>query len=320
MIKKELTTDYPVEGYQKKSKKGVRHTVQPHERGVGKKQEVLAKVKEIKKHPKKYYDKIQYKDLKKRIKSIDGSLKILAKRMELGDENATIDYYLLLKYRNRLADQKFWLQGKILFSKDMDFSLIPIVSSIVSENITPIIIREDSIPFSEFTRLTTDFDAQGFVIFHGPIARDGPYVYEDGKGGYKTLHKNIDNLSDIYSRYNYLPIRVSEKAGAHHAEELGYGTNFMLNKETNEIEADLVLVNDNRFKEILSKKEKYHVSPGYNDIVKNNVQFITDLDHIALALGDEIGRACTGTNEKGSSCTKVKKIHDQNLITEVVNN
>jgi hypothetical protein len=47
---------------------------------------------------------------------------------------------------------------------------------------------------------------------------------------------------------------------------------------------------------------------------------LTDVDHIGLALGAEIGRACTGTNSKGASCTKVKKVHDQNLKTEVVNN
>ena len=187
--------------------------------------------------------------------------------------------------------------------------------------LTPIIIpflRTDNVPFSEFRQLKTDFENQDFVIFHGPIVRDGPYDYPDEKGNTKTLFKEIENLRDIYSRYKYLPIKASEEVGAHYAEELGYGTNFSFNKETNEIEADLVLVNDENFKDILSKKEEYHVSPGYNDIIKGNVQFITDVDHIALSLGTEIGRACTGTNSKGVSCTKVKKInHDQNL-TEVV--
>lgn len=185
----------------------------------------------------------------------------------------------------------------------------------------PIIIpflRTDNVPFSEFTQLKTDFENQDFVIFHGPIVRDGPYDYKDENGNTETLFKEIDNLSDIYSRYKYLPIKASEEAGAHYAEELGYGTNFSLNKETNEIEADLVLVNDENFKDILRKKNEYHVSPGYNDIIKGNIQIITDVDHIALALGTEIGRACTGINSKGVSCTKVKKVnHDQNL-TEVV--
>lgn len=187
---------------------------------------------------------------------------------------------------------------------------------------TPIItpfMRSDNVPFSEFRQLKTDSLNQDFVIFHGPIVRDGPYDYEDEKGNVQTLYKKIDNLSDIYSRYKYLPIKASEQVGAHYAEELGYGTNFSLNKETNEIEADLVLVNDGNFKNILKKKNEYHVSPGYNDIIEGNVQIITDVDHIALALGPEIGRACTGTNSKGVSCTKVKKIyHDQNQIMEVV--
>ena len=315
-----MTEDYPVSGYNRISTKGKRHAVQPHDKGV-KKQQVLAKVKKLKKQPKKYYNKIQFKDLKKKIKSLDNSLKMLTKKMELGDEQSAIDYYLLLKYRNRLADQKFWLQGEILFSKDMvltecinsEFKIKPIIS----EAISPVIKRDDSISFSEFRQIKTDFDTKDFVIFHGPIARDGPYEYRDDNGNPITLHKDIDNLSDIYSRYQYLPIRASEKSGAHHAEELGYATNFSLNNETNEIEADLVLVNDSKFRKILKKKNKYHVSPGYSDIVRNGVQIITDLDHIAFALGKEISRACTGTNKKGSSCTTVNKIHNQNLM-EVV--
>ena len=316
----DLTEDYSVIGHNRISRKGKRHAVQPHDRGK-KKQQVLAKVKKLKKQPKKYYDKIQFKDIKKKIKSVDGTLKILAKKMELGDEQSTIDYYLLLKYRNRLADQKFWLEGEILFSKDMvltecinsEFKIKPIISKTIS----PVIKRDDSIPFSEFRQIKTDFDTEDFVIFHEKIAKDGPYEYRYDNGNPITLHKDIDNLSDIYSRYQYLPIRASEKSGAHHAEELGYATNFSLNNETNEIEADLVLVNDSKFRKILKKKSKYHVSPGYADIVKNGVQIITDLDHIALALGEEISRACTGTNEKGSSCTTVNRIHDQNLM-EVV--
>lgn len=191
---------------------------------------------------------------------------------------------------------------------------------ILTPVITSVIRRNDSIPFSEFKQIKTDFETKDFVIFHGPIARDGPYDYEDEKGNIITLYKDIDNLKDMYSRYNYLPMKTSEEVGAHYAEELGYGTNFSVNEETHEIEADLILVNDERFKDILSRKLEFHVSPGYNDIIKGNIQIITDLDHIALALGPEIGRACTGTNSKGVSCTKVKKLfHDQNL-TEVVSN
>jgi len=185
--------------------------------------------------------------------------------------------------------------------------------------ITSVIRRNDSIPFSEFKEIKTDFKDSDFVIFHGPIARDGPYDYTDENGNTKTLYKDIDNLKDIYSRYNYLPMKTSEIPGAHFAEEFGYATNFSVNEETNEIEADLILVNDGNFQKILSMKDEYHVSPGYNDNVIGNIQMLTDVDHIALALGPEIGRACSGTNSKGASCTIVEKIHDQNL-TEVVYN
>lgn len=211
-----------------------------------------------------------------------------------------------------------------------DFISTPIITPLISKFISlePKSLQTDAIPFSEFKQIKTDFETQDFVIFHGALARDGPYKYLDEKTGEMiTLYKEINNLKDIYSRYDYLPVKATEKIGAHYAEELGYGTNFSYNENTNEIEFDLVLVNDDNFKEIIKNKNEYHVSPGYNDIVKNNIQYITDVDHIALSLGKETGRACTGFNSKGASCSKVRPIkinHDQSQIQiknlEVVNN
>lgn len=339
----DFTEDYPVESYTKKS--GVK--VKTHKRGE-KKQEVLEKIQHLKNLEKIHNPIIQiFEPLTQKWKSL-GSSRIYKsleeakkeaikrrKRIEKDNEkrelasNSGRNAYgsaSIMPMRIKIGNKYYpaTLQDENQYQKykqhyEMDFILVPIVSKIISEEIIPVIKRTDSIPFSEFTQLKTDFITKDFAVFHGPIARDGPYKYEDGNGNWKTLYKTIENLSDIYSRYDYLPIRASVEIGAHHAEELGYGTNFMLNEETNMIEADLVLVNDEQFKEIIKKKSEYHVSPGYTDIVKNSVQIITGLDHIAFAFGEEIGRACTGINKKGSSCTKVKQIHhDQNQIMEVI--
>lgn len=173
-------------------------------------------------------------------------------------------------------------------------------------------VYSDKIPLKSFTIITEDFTSD-FIILHGTIARDGPYDYFKN-GEIITLYKDFKNLKDLYSRYDYLPMKITEEVGAHYAEELGFGYNFKPNEETHEIEVDLVIIDPSKFKEIVEKD--YHVSPGYHDYIKGNIQFILDLDHIALSLhpeGKEMARACTGQNDYGKSCTTVKKVYDQNL-------
>lgn len=318
----DLTLDYPVKGYNRVSREGKRYPVQPHERGA-KKAEILAKIRLLqlaKKNKEQFIeidiwidkgfkDKFEKELWKQDVKDVEFS--------KIDEDRVGIRYSITFRTfsKTKIPEGRNW-QLKNEFELNSDMKLFPIVSNVISQTIIPVIKREDSIALSEFREIKTDFETKDFVMFHGPIARDGPYVYETEKGKI-TLQKDIGNLSDIYSKYDYLPIKASEKVGAHYAEELGYGTNFSLNKETNEIEADLILVNDDQFKEILKNKDNYHVSPGYSDIVKNGIQIITDLDHIALALGNEISRACTGTNEKGSSCTTVKQLQSKSIM-EVV--
>ena len=323
----ELTVDYPVEGYTKKS--GIK--VKTHERnpqgslkGKLQKEIILLKVRKIKElilseeeyamaHLGRVTSYPTYQEyLEKEKKRLGLDLIPVISREDTVQEcvsDIMSNKYDKWKSEGLTREQMLGKSFGICREKK-DFTLTPIITQF---------LRTDNIPFSKFIQLKTDFENSDFVIFHGPIARDGPYDYMDENGNITTLYKDIDNLRDIYSRYNYLPMKASEIPGAHYAEEFGYATNFSVNEKTNEIEADLVLVNDDKFKKILNKKDLYHVSPGYNDIVTGNIQMLTDVDHIAFAMGKEIGRACTGTNSKGSSCTKVKKVHDQNL-KEVVSN
>jgi len=162
----------------------------------------------------------------------------------------------------------------------------------------------DFISLNSFKRL--DFKGDDFIIFHGSIVRDGPYEYYDQNGNRVVYKKCWKNLKNIYSRYDYLPVKVSKDFGAHHAEIYGFATNFTPNEDTHEIECDLVLIDDSEFRDVLDFNKEYHVSAGYHDIIENGYQIITDLDHIALSLGNERARACTGVNEFGRSCTTVK--------------
>jgi len=106
-------------------------------------------------------------------------------------------------------------------------------------------IHYDFIPLSNFKITnnnfqTEDFQTQDFTVFHGSIARDGPYKYYDKNGKESILYKDWDNLKDLYSRYDYLPIKGTVKEGAHYGKEFGFGFNFEPNEDTHEIEADLV--------------------------------------------------------------------------------
>lgn len=182
----------------------------------------------------------------------------------------------------------------------------------------------DLIDLSEFDVITPTEDmgiTRDFTHLRGSIARDGGYDYLKN-GQMITLYKDYNNLQDIYSRYDYAPVKVGIKDGAHYATEDGFAYNFIPNNKKNTIDLDIILLKDlTDYIESSKLKKKYHVSAGYHDKVIGNKQYMIDLDHIAISLGGkEKGRACTGVNEKGESCTFVAPVdHDQNL-TEVSNN
>lgn len=202
-------------------------------------------------------------------------------------------------------------------TRDMNFSgrLYPI-------KLKRVVYTTDFIPLSNFKRCVHDF-REDFTLLHGAIARSGGYPYYH-KGKKVVYRKDWDNLKDIYAKYDYLPLRAQKEKGSHHAAEVGLAYNFKPNEETEEIEADLLLLdNIEDLTDILEPKEGgYYVSPGYHDIIEGNTQIIIDLDHVALSLSNEdTARACLGKNEKGASCTMVNIIenYDQNQTDEVVN-
>jgi len=105
-VLEKLIEDYKVSEHTRISKAGKPFQVKKHER--------KDKIK---------FKKVLYQDNKKKIKNLESTLKTLKKRMDAGDQQATKDYYTLLKYKNRLAEENFRLKGEILFPKK-DFELL----------------------------------------------------------------------------------------------------------------------------------------------------------------------------------------------------
>jgi hypothetical protein len=143
----------------------------------------------------------------------------------------------------------------------------------------------------------------------GPITRSGPFPYiKNGKE--VILNKDWKNILEIFPKYTHLPIKATVDIGSHHAVIKGFGYDWKPHPDTEEMFGKIVLLNDiENQTELINPKEGYHVSLGFHDYIKGDVQLLTDLDHIAMSLSNiETGRACLGMNEKGASCTTFKEV------------
>lgn len=180
-------------------------------------------------------------------------------------------------------------------------------------------LRFDSIDLTKFTQTTNDSASEGFTVLHGPITRSGTFPYI--KNGKKVEYiKDWDNIKEVFSRYNYLPMKATVEKGAHHADILGYLANWTPHEDTEEMFADYVLFdNIKNLTKLQNPKGGYHTSLGFHDIIKNgNKQIILGLDHGAVSLGNkDKARACYGENPFGAGCTTIHVIHDQQ-IEEIV--
>jgi hypothetical protein len=226
-------------------------------------------------------------------------------------KSGTIAIDKIIAYKKRLKEDK-------TVTEEQRLKITKQINEISAE-IKGLEKRMDLIDLSKFKIVNGDFPQQDFTMFHGPITRSGPMKYKkDGK--IVTYNKKWSNIQDVFPEYDYLPLKATPKKGAHYAEIKGYATNWTPHEDTEEMFADVILFNnlDTHITPEQFKKE-YHVSMGYEDeVLEDNTQLFRTLDHLAMALGDERGRACTGTNSKGASCSTVKKIKDQNLREVVI--
>jgi len=163
-------------------------------------------------------------------------------------------------------------------------------------------LTSDFIDFSEFKDITQDFKTVGdFVVLHGPITRAGEFEYT--KNGQKViLKKDWNNLLEVHKKQNYYPVKATVEKGAHFAELMGYATNWEPNHETKQMFADVVLFNDLAdVTDLLNPNGGYQVSIGFKDDVKDGIQYIEYVDHLALSLRNlDVGRCSTAN---GLPCT-----------------
>lgn len=150
-------------------------------------------------------------------------------------------------------------------------------------------------------------------MLEGPITRAGAFPYNIN--GYNvTLYKQWDNLKEVFSKKDYLPLIGSKDLGAHYAKELGFAYNFRFDDDKKRVYADIVTLEDmNKLSDNYTPKtEGWEVSIGFKDHRQGQAQIIDKLDHLAVSLKNkEMGRCRAG----GDPCYINKK--DQNLM-EVV--
>ena len=178
----------------------------------------------------------------------------------------------------------------------------------------------DPIDFKEFKNKSNDFNLD-FTIMEGPITRAGPFPYTN-HGITRTYYKQWDNLKDVFSKLDYLPLIGSKGKNSHYANTIGFAYNFKPNEEKKQILADIVTLEDI---DVLSdnyqpQTEGWEVSIGFEDYKVGNKQILRSADHLAMSLRNaEIGRCRAG----GDPCyAKPKQINDQNLkeVVSIVRN
>lgn len=98
---------------------------------------------------------------------------------------------------------------------------------------------------SEMNDITLDFyDEKGDFTI-----LHGPITrdgaFEYEKNGVKVLYyKDWKNIKEVFKNRDYIPLKASIEQGSHHAKILGYATNWKPNEKTRQMFADVVLFND----------------------------------------------------------------------------
>ena len=176
-------------------------------------------------------------------------------------------------------------------------------------------LTHDFIQMNEFDNITQDMN-NDFQIFSGPITRAGAFSYSKG-----ILHKNWDNIKEVFSDTAYIPLKVSETKNSHSSGLVkGYATNWSFNEKDQQVFGDIVIFNDLNMKNIV--EEKFPISIGFkdeiihNDILNIDEQIIQWIDHLALsAIENPILRdqdRCSTLG--GKSCyAKIKKPTNETL-------
>lgn len=170
----------------------------------------------------------------------------------------------------------------------------------------------DKINIDDFVNVSSDFNTEDFSVLTGPITRAGPFPYQHN-GKNKTYYKKWNNIKDVFSKIDYLPLIGSVEKGAHHASTIGFAYNFKPNEQTSQMFADIITLKDMDELTNSYKPEGYgwEVSIGFRDKKVGNIQHIIELDHLAASLRNKEQGRC---GILGDPCFMNYKVnYDQNL-------
>lgn len=364
---KELTEDYPVEGYTKKD--GTK--VKAHKRGIETTFTSLGLERKTKKpithkEPEKEYEipkylkinqnlkarfnllseMIKFANLPPNFKRIGESLKfrhpetvmpsIVAMSLRIPNLEQLIEHLrsksgnkdilaealnISIKVENMLEAIEFGVKEGSIPQEEpkTTFTSLGLKRKIILKDF---IIKPSSLPLTydlvslkEFTNISEDFNSEDFTVLYGPITRAGPFPYEKN-GKTKIYYKQWDNIKDVFSKLDYIPLIGSKYQGAHYAETIGFAYNFIPNHTTKQMFADIITLKemDELTDAYKPEGEGWEVSIGFKDLKFDNIQIIKAVDHLATALRNQEKGRC---RELGAPCyMNYKETHDQNL-TEV---
>lgn len=275
------------------------------------------KVEKVKEKTKKeLVSKIQLKKKKKQIASKLENLQELNKKIYKSPIlNAIIDTIFNFLETGKFNHSKITSAIKKLkeskkIEKKKKEQLIKQIESIrieISEMYEKKDITHDFINMDNLNDITLDFSEQqeDFTILHGPITRAGAFEYE--KNGHQVIYyKDWENIKEVFRKREYIPLKASTKRDSHHADILGYATNWKPNDKTEQMFADVVLFKDiNEVTDLLNPEGGYQVSIGFKDKIEKNIQWIEYIDHLAMSLRNKDTGRCLTAN--GKSCFAKQK-------------
>ena len=157
----------------------------------------------------------------------------------------------------------------------------------------------------------TDLDFFDFVddfpTYFGRITRAGPFKYPDG-----IRHKKYDNLKELFSRIDHLPLYGSRIYGSHDEDKpttelIGFMHNWVLNDNNKDIFSDIEYFKDIKELSDLKNPEDLDISLKFNVADPNSkVQDITELIHGAVSLNKLETNRCASVEGYGSCTTSTK--------------
>lgn len=144
---------------------------------------------------------------------------------------------------------------------------------------------------------TEDYTTMWGPITHGK--KGGYFEYRDKKNPDKTIkvYKDYETLKEVHENLDYYPVIGTTGDKSHKAGVIGFTHQFEPHDDTEEIYGETVLFNDLASISNIPEHVPRQISIGFVDEIKGDVQYVRDIDHLAMSLDNkEIGRCQMGGN------------------------